>query len=210
LTLYLNEICSAIVVNSRHPDLYNGYHVMILDTPEINALATPGGHIFITRGMLEAVNSEDALAAILAHEIAHIQLSHGEKVIKEMKVTRDLSAVANRAATIATREASLSARKLYFDNSVREMVTTLIQNGYSRDQEFAADTYALALLALAGYAPSSLVDVLNILQRSGASGGINSTHPSPAQRITNVQRDIPRYRVQDTRPFRASRFTVTR
>ncbi|AEF85389.1 peptidase, M48 family [Treponema primitia ZAS-2] len=209
-TLYLNTICSAITVNSPQPNLYNGYHVMILDTPELNAFATPGGHIFITRGMLEAANSEDALAAVIAHEIAHIQLNHGATLIKEMKDIRDLSNVADRAAAIATREASLNERTMLFDNSVREMVNTLIQNGYAREQEFAADTYALRLLSLAGYVPSSLVDVLNSIQKTGTSGGINGTHPSPAQRITNVQRELPRYRTQDTRSFRASRFTVTK
>jgi predicted Zn-dependent protease len=206
LTLYLNEICSAITINSLDPNLYNGYHVMILDNQEINAFATPGGHIFITRGMLGALNTEDTLAAVFAHEIAHIQLNHSVEIIKEMKVTQELTAVADRAARIATREASLSARKMYFGNSVREMVTTLVRNGYSRDQEFAADTYALELLAKAGYTPSSMVDVLNILQKSRASGGINSTHPSPAQRIANIRGGIPRYRIQDTRNYRASRF----
>jgi predicted Zn-dependent protease len=204
--LYLNKVCSSITLNSFQPDLYNGYHVMILDSPEINAFSTPGGHIFITRGMLGVIDSEDALAAIFAHEIAHIQLNHAAEIIKNMKLTQDLSATANRAAAIATREASLNERKMLFDNSVREMVNTLIQNGYARDQEFAADTYALALLALAGYSPSGLVDVLNILQKTG---GLNSTHPSPAQRLTNVQRSISKYRVQDSRSFRVSRYTTS-
>jgi predicted Zn-dependent protease len=203
---YLNQICAAITVNSPMPDSYNGYHVGILDSPELNAFATTGGHIFVCRGLMEALTTEDALAAVLAHEIAHIQLRHGVELIKNMRLTRELSNAADRAAGIAAREAGLGQRKVLFDNSVREMVTTLIVNGYTHKQEFEADAYALKLLADAGYSPASMVDVLTILQKTKRGGGINGTHPLPAQRITNVQRELPRYRVQDTRSFRASRF----
>jgi predicted Zn-dependent protease len=209
-TRYLNEICAALTINSPMPDVYNGYHVMILDSPELNAFATTGGHIFITRGLLETLKTEDALAAIFAHEIAHIQLYHSVDLIKYMRITRDLSNAADRAAGIAAREASLSERKTLFDNAVREMVTALVVNGYSQEQEFQADIYAVKLLTLAGYSPASLVDALTILQGTTATSGFNSTHPSPTQRIANVQQEMTRnkqrYQVQDTGSFRASRF----
>jgi predicted Zn-dependent protease len=212
-TRYLNEICAAIVVNSPMPDIYNGYHVLILDSPELNAFATTGGHIFITRGLIETLQTEDALAAIIAHEIAHVQLNHSVDLIKQMRLTRELTGIADRSAATAARAASLSERKILFDNSVREMVTTLVINGYSRDQEFQADIYAVRLLALAGYSPASLVDALTLLQRAPGTGGFNSTHPTPAQRITNVRQEMTRnrqfYQIQDTHSFRASRFEGT-
>ena len=62
---YLNEICSAIVINSDKPVLYKGYYVAILDTDEVNAFATSGGHILVSRGLLQCAKSEDALAAVL-------------------------------------------------------------------------------------------------------------------------------------------------
>ncbi|MDR0597461.1 MAG: M48 family metalloprotease [Treponema sp.] len=207
---YLNEICAAITVNSPMPDMYNGYHVMILDAPELNAFATSGGHIFITRGLLEALPSEDALAAVLAHEIAHIQLQHSVELIRHMRITRDLSHAADRAADIAAREASLRERKTLFDNAVRNMVTALTVNGYSREQEFQADIYAVRLLSLAGYAPASLADVLALLQKTTTTGGLNGTHPSPAQRGSNVRQELTRnsrfYQAQDTASSRAARF----
>jgi predicted Zn-dependent protease len=207
---YLNEICAALTIHSPLPEIYNGYHVMILDSPELNAFATTGGHIFITRGLVEALASEDALAAVLAHEIAHIQLQHSVGLIKSMRLTRDLSKTADRAAGIAARSASLSERKTLFDNAVRDMVTTLIVNGYNREQEFQADIYAVKLLALAGYSPASLVDVLAILQKTTAPGGFNGTHPAPAQRLSNVRQELSRnkelYQVQDTASFRSPRF----
>jgi predicted Zn-dependent protease len=210
---YLNKICAAIAINSPMPDMYNGYHVMILDSAEFNAFATSGGHIFVTRGLLGTLATEDALAATLAHEIAHIQLQHSVALIRSMRITRDLSTTADRAAGIAARAASLSERKTLFDNAVRDMVTTLIVNGYSQEQEFQADIYAVRLLALAGYSPASLLDVLGILQRTTEAGGFNNTHPSPARRIDNVRQELTRnrqfYQGSDTGSFRSSRFAAS-
>ena len=209
-TRYLNEVCAAVTVNSPIPEIYSGYHVMLLDAPELNAFATTGGHIFITRGLLEKLATEDALAAVLAHEIAHIQLQHSVDLIKYMRITRDLSNTADRAASVAARAASLSERQTLFDNAVRDVVTALVVNGYSQEQEFQADIYAVKLLAAAGYSPSSLIDVLTLLQNTAGSGGFNSTHPSPARRIANVRQELTRnsrlYQIQDTVSFRAARF----
>jgi predicted Zn-dependent protease len=208
LTDYLNAICGVLVMHSDKPLIFNGYHVMILDSPEINAFATSGGHIFVTRGLINGADSEDALAAVLAHEIAHIQLRHGVKLIENMRLAEDLSAASDRAGRIAGRGSPAEQRTALFISSVQEMVNAMLISGYAQAQEFEADTAALALLAKAGYAPSSLIDVLNALsqRQSLQSGGFNNTHPSPALRITNVERAIGRYRIPDTRSFRLDRF----
>ncbi|GHV77539.1 peptidase M48 [Spirochaetia bacterium] len=204
-TGYLNQICAAITINSPVPVIYNGYHVAILDSPDMDAFATPGGHIFVCRGLLEALPNEDALAAVLAHGIATIQLRQSIEIIKDMRLTQDLSNVADQAARIA----GLNEKKMGFENSVREMVNTLVVNGYSRKQVFEADIYALKLLAIAGYSPSSLVDVLTLFQQRGNAGSSNGTHPQPALRIANIQRELTLHPVQDTRSFRASRFALS-
>ncbi|GHV18685.1 hypothetical protein FACS189493_8230 [Spirochaetia bacterium] len=100
---YLNHICAAITINSPMPDMYNGYHAAILDSPELNAFAATGGHIFVCRGLLASLTGEDAVAAVLAHEIAHIQLRHSEELIKNMKLDQEFSDAAARAARIAAR-----------------------------------------------------------------------------------------------------------
>jgi predicted Zn-dependent protease len=210
---YMNRICAALAVNSPMPDVYNGYHVMLLDSQELNAFATSGGHIFITRGLVAALATEDALAAVLAHEIAHIQLQHSVELIRSMRITRDLTDVADRSAGIAARAASISERKTLLDNAVRNIVTTLVMNGYSQEQEFQADIYAIKLLALAGYSPASLIDVLSILGGTTGPGGFNGTHPPPSRRIANVRQELTRnrhlYQVEDTASFRASRFATS-
>lgn len=206
LTRYLNRICQTIVINSSQPELYNGYHVIILDSPEYNAFATPGGHIFITIKLIETASSEDMLAAIIAHEISHIILKHGLSIIDEMKIANEASSMAGQAAAFSGRNANTD-RFMQFRNSIAKSLDTLMKNGYSQTQEFDADRQAVELLVKSGYNPGALVDVLKILQKSQSSqqGGFNSTHPSPAERISNAEKIRVRS-PQDTRRFRIPRF----
>ncbi|MDR2370296.1 MAG: M48 family metallopeptidase [Treponema sp.] len=207
LSGYLNKICGAIVINSPRPGIFNGYHVMILDSPEINAFATTGGHIFITLGFVRTAGGEDMLAAVIAHEIAHIQLRHSMEMIKDSGLYRDMSDVVKRARGLASRE----ERRQIFDRSVSEMVNTIFTNGYSQAQEFDADAYAMKLLAAAGYEPGSLIDVLEALNQNQPvfSPGINTTHPPPPLRIANARKNAGGYNIQDTRAFRLRRFNST-
>jgi len=189
LTNYVNLICQAIVINSPRPVAFNGYHAAILDSAEVNAFASPGGHIFITRGLIEAAKSEDALAAVIAHEIAHIQLSHGLRAIQS---NRDLEDWLGQ-----------------FSLSGARTITDRLNAGFSRVQEFDADITALSLLAASGYNPQSLPEMLKELDRiqSGRGGGFNNTHPSPASRMTNAAVAANRYaNITDTGRFRQRRF----
>jgi len=210
LTSYLNKICAAITLNSPRPDVYNGYHAAILDSNEINAFATSGGHILVTRGLINAAKSEDALAGVIAHEVAHIQLQHSIKAIRTSRITQALMVTGASAAGAA---AGMNVNQLtdVFTESVGEIVHTIVNNGYSQSQEFDADNTALSLLASAGYNPSGLIDMLkelNNVQRN-SSGGFNKTHPTPAQRITNAEKSVGKYKVTDTRSYRQDRFSST-
>jgi predicted Zn-dependent protease len=187
---------------------------MILNSNEINAFATSGGHIFITQGLLNCTNSEDSLAAVIAHEIAHIQLQHSIKAIRTSRITQAILITGTSAAGIAAQNTGLNLKELtdIFDESVSEIVSTLVNSGYSREQEFEADALALALMASAGYQPSSLIDMLRVLEQNQprSPGGFNKTHPAPAQRIANAEKNIQNYPVQDTRTFRRSRYSALR
>jgi predicted Zn-dependent protease len=207
LTNYLNLICNSIVINSPRPDVYNGYHVAILDNNEINAFATPGGHIFVTRGLIAAAKNEDALAAVIAHEVAHIQLKHAIKAIKSSRITQALLTTGTNAAGAA---AKMDVNQLtdVFNESVGEIVQTMVSNGYSQNQEYEADNMAMTLMAGAGYYPSALVDMLGELKtaQSKTSGGFGKTHPSPDQRITNAKKSVDKLKVADTRSNRQIRY----
>jgi predicted Zn-dependent protease len=210
LTQYVNRICQTLAINSSQPTAYNGYHVIILDSAEFNAFASPGGHIFITKGLAAAAASEDMLAAVIAHELAHIMLKHSIDIINEVRFTDDMMAVADRAASIAAKNSTSAAQLLYFRESVAKSIDTLMKNGYAQSQEFNADMEAVVLLAYAGYDPSALVDMLRVLQRvqSSQKGGWYTTHPSPRERIANLE--TLRFRATDTRKYRAPRFKSMR
>ena len=209
LTAYLNNICAAITINSPRPDIYNGYHVALLDNDEINAFATSGGHIFVTRGLVNAAKSEDALAGVIAHEVAHIQLKHSIKVIKNSRVIQAFLVTGTSAVGAAT----LTDVKQLTDamnESVGEIVHTLINSGYSKPQEFEADNTALSLMAKAGYNPSGLIEMLKSLSAVQTTGvGFGKTHPSPARRISNAKRSVKKYKVTDTSASRTTRFVET-
>jgi predicted Zn-dependent protease len=208
LARYVEKVCVAITVNSPMPEFYNGYHIMILDSTEINAISSPGGHIFITRGLLELTGSEDDLAAIIAHEVAHIQLAHAVAIINRVKLTEDLGALGAASAATAAKEASVPERTVLFGNAVVELVNTLMKNGYSQALEYEADLYALALLAVSGYQSSALINMLNVLRQAqpGRPGGLYDTHPGPASRIAALEPHLAKYRTEDTRAWRTGRF----
>jgi predicted Zn-dependent protease len=211
LTRYVNRICQTLVINSSQPVAFKGYYVIILDSPEFNAFASPGGHIFLTRRLVEAATSEDMLAAVIAHELAHIILKHGLSMISDMSLSNEMAATADRAADFSGNSPA-AQRLTFFRSSVTAIIDTMVKNGYSQPQEFAADREAIAILAASGYDPRALVDMLRILQRAQRSqgGGFNTTHPAPAQRIANVEGVARQYRIQDTRSYRVPRFRNSR
>lgn len=210
---YLNEICYTLVINSDKPELYNGYHVAILDSDEINAFASSGGHILVTRGLLKCTNSEDALAAVLAHEISHIHLQHGIKAIKSNRVTNALMATAGTAIVVAN-DGSKEALELVgaFDDSVKEIVTKMVDSGYSQNQEFDADKNALKIMASAGYNPNAMKEMLLLIKASSTSTnkGFGKTHPSADDRMKKLESEYAKYSVPNTMDARKNRFKTVK
>ena len=86
LTRYINLIGTAVAAYSSRPETYAGYHFLILDSAEINALAAPGGFVFITKGLLAVCRDEEMLAAVLAHEVGHVAGKHGLQAIKQSRL----------------------------------------------------------------------------------------------------------------------------
>jgi predicted Zn-dependent protease len=207
---YLNRICQALVVNSDYPSPYKGYFVMILDSNEYNAFATPGGHIFITKRLAESAASEDMLAAVIAHELAHIVLRHGITIINESKFENEMSALADMMAGMAASQSAEAAHASNFRDSISKNIDVLMKSGYSQTQEFEADFEAALMLVYAGYDPNALLDIFQILQRvrDSQNSGIFSTHPSPEHRIANLEKY--NLRKNDTLRYRAQRFRSIR
>ncbi|MCX8027976.1 MAG: M48 family metalloprotease [Thermodesulfovibrionales bacterium] len=183
---YVNLVGLTLSYHSDKPNTYGGYHFAILDTMEKNAFACPGGLIFITKGMLLTAKNEDELAAILAHEIAHINSRDGISAISSARWTEALTVI---GTTAAKQYGSPEFGKLVsiFEGSIEDVFKTIVVNGYSQQQEFSADERAVEFLRRAGYNPSALHDVISTLNLQGAAGGgIMKTHPSSSERLERL------------------------
>jgi len=187
-TEYVNRLGQALALASPQPYLFKGYRFMILDADDINAFATPGGHVFITRGMIRLAESEDDLAAVLAHEISHIVLQHGMKTIKSARITSSAVDLLKTSADALT-EGQLAELTETFAGSIEDMTQTLVTNGYSRATEREADAAAVSLLATVGYDPAGLVRVLTRMSEVMDPEGPDfaKTHPDPLDRVEWVE-----------------------
>ena len=206
-TAYANKICAAITQASDMPLLYKGYYVGILDTDEVNAISSPGGHILITRGLMECAGDEDALAAVIAHEIAHIQLGHSVKAIKSNRATNELIKAVGDELPHSGNARILADLGVNVDVMVEELATS----GYSKTQEFQADKKALSLMSDAGYDPQAMQDMLNLLKlkEEGQTTGFCKNHPDAASRIKNIKGDLKKYKKEYNRKVRTARFEKT-
>lgn len=185
LTRYVNAVGQAVAYSSDRPETYAGYHFLVLDTDEVNAMAAPGGFIFITRGLLKRCSNEEMLAAVLAHEVGHVAARHGLQSIKKTRLVEAFRLLGSEAAR---RSGSEELAKLagVFEDVLGDVVSVLVERGYDRKFEYEADESALKFTTSTGYAPSGLTTFLEVLKKEApASGGPGwfKTHPAPADRL---------------------------
>ena len=206
-TMYLNLLGQTLAQASDRPETFGGYHFAILDSKEINAFAAPGGLIFVTRGMLRCTTNEDALAAVLAHEIAHVQYKHGLQAIKKSRVSSALATAALEGVQSQTGGA-VSTLTGVFQDSITDITTTMINNGYSRAFEREADQGAVTIIQRVGYDPHGLIDMLRVMEARLDPDGQDfaKTHPSPASRIQDIQKIIGEYSEVKSPDARQKRF----
>lgn len=186
-TLYVNEVGETVAKKSSMPRTYRGYHFGILETSEPNAYACPGGIILITRGLIKECQNEDELAAILAHEAAHVAHKDGVKSINKARWTEVLTSTGAEAARQYGGGVAGSLVSM-FESSIDDVFKTLVVNGYSREAEATADREAVTTLTRAGYDPGALAAILGRLSsKGGGGGGIFRSHPLTADRVQAVK-----------------------
>lgn len=190
-TTYLNVMENDLASFSDKPETFGGYHVLILDTDEINAFAAPGGLLLVSRGLLRCATSEDMVAAILAHETSHVVLGHGLSAIKQSRKT---AAYKNLALAGVAAFGSPEARQLtdIFKDSISDITNTLVNSGYARDLELQADQMALVIMKRAGYDPLAFDAMLKIMETRIKPGGLDfaKTHPDPKDRSAAVEKTL--------------------
>ena len=185
LTRYVSLVGKSLALHSNRTEF--DYHFAVLDTDHVNAYSTPGGYIFVTRGALELVKDEAELAAVLAHEIAHVTERH---IVRELDIRdKDVSAAGSLGQLLGGAGGSAN---IAFMQVVDKATEILFETGYRQQDELDADRVGTLLLATTGYDPTSLQRYLNRVQaHNGESGqSINTTHPPSQERVEELARLI--------------------
>ncbi|MDY0297771.1 MAG: M48 family metallopeptidase [Acidobacteriota bacterium] len=178
VSAYLTQLGTYIALRSERPQTFLGYRFALLDTDEVNAFAAPSGIIFVTRGLVEACEDEDELAAALAHEVSHIVSRDPTQAIKSDRMKGFAMTTAAELARGGNETVQL------FRNMVSDVSNTLLEKGYSRSQEKKADLAAVALLEKCGFNSAAIVSLLeSFAEREVRKAAIYSAHPSAQKRL---------------------------
>lgn len=176
----LARIVGRVVAASDKPD--QSYRITILNAPAVNAFALPGGYLYVTRGLLALANDSSEVAAVLAHEMAHVTADHAiarqNKARTAMIVSRVVTDVLN----------DNDAGRLALASSQRSLAS------FSRQQELEADAIGVKTIGRAGYDPFAAARFLTAMSRfaayRSASNGIDdkrpeflASHPTTPERI---------------------------
>lgn len=198
---YVDQVGQTVALGSAFPYPYRGYYFIVLDTPDVNAFATPGGFVFVTTGMVKFLRNEDELAAILGHEVGHVELHHGMRAIQEGKQTKALGGLLQDLAA----DTSVGKDLGEVLGPLSDEVYKSVANGYSSDLEAEADARSAEICAKLGYDPSVL---LAVLERFRAYKGNYGGAGYPKERAELYAGKIQQagYAVPAPVPERVSRF----
>jgi predicted Zn-dependent protease len=175
---YIDGVGRKIVAVSHNPNF--DYHFTAVNDKSINALALPGGYIFITKGMLLKLKSESQLAGILAHETVHV-VARDTANMMSREIGMNILLVAVMSQTSSEGAATVAA-----------LTSQILTLKYSREDEKTADLGGLDYMVRAGYNPYGMVETMQMLEKEDAIRSVEflSTHPSPENRIDYIRARI--------------------
>ena len=192
LQRYVQGVAMPLARVSHRPTL--DWQFQVMDSPVVNAFAAPGGYIFVTRGLLAAVNDEAELAGVLAHEIGHVTARHSARNYSQ-------SLLAGLGVQLGTALAGSYGNLV---GPLLEVGTGMLFLKYSRDDERQADALGVEYAAKGGYDTNRMADFFVTLQsqetlEGGGGGGLPewfSTHPSPVDREAAVRAQTAAWRAK--------------
>lgn len=181
LQAYVNKVGLWIALHTDRASL--PWRFGVLDTDSVNAFATPGGYVFITRGMLLRMRDESELAGVLAHEISHVVEKHALNTMR-------------KSALVGMASDALSRNKPEYAKLV-SAGTEIFARGLDKEDEFAADRIGVVLATRAGYDPYGLPAVLQTLSsinpKDDAVALMFKTHPDSETRLELVSNSMEGY-----------------
>ena len=157
----------------------------VLDSAIINAMALPGGYIYVTRGMLAHLNNEDQLATVIAHEIGHVAARHAARQAWQQQIGQGLLL----GGAVLSQGLGLPAQNIL---NLGGMAAQLVFLRYSREDELEADKLGVEYASAAGYDSREVIaffQTLNRIQEKEGQGmpSFLATHPNPGDRIQRIQ-----------------------
>jgi len=183
VTTYVSLVGKVLAQNSSRP--YLDWQFVVLDTDGVNAFASPGGIVHVTRGLLGLVRNESELAGVLGHEVTHVTAKHTVRAIEKNKVISLGAEQVGNSSSLGQSVLSQLASAAY---------KNIISNAFDRDDEMEADRVGIGLANKAGYSPRGLSDVLERLQERNKNqdqpNGLFASHPLIKDRIANISSAI--------------------
>jgi predicted Zn-dependent protease len=199
LQAYVDGVGQKLAAGSHRARLK--WSFTVLDSPEVNAFALPGGYVYVTRGIMAYLESEAELAGVLGHEIGHVTARHGAQQATRQTgagIGVGLVAIGGALLEMATGVPGVAQ----VAGSVAQAGAAGLIASYSRDQELQADQLGAEYLARSRYDPANMVDVIQVLKdqeryaaeaakEAGrappASAGWLASHPSNDQRLRQIR-----------------------
>ena len=170
--------------NGMEAELRNfNWSFSLVENPSVNAFALPGGKVVIYTGLLPVTQTEEALAVVVGHEIAHIIAHHATERVSQQLALQGVG-VLGGALLGNSQRAQIGMAVFGLGAQYGVMLP------FSRQQEHEADEIGLAIMALAGYDPRAAVPFWTRMMQMGSGGNIPaflSTHPSDAARIAHIE-----------------------
>ena len=182
------------------------FRFKIVDQAEPNAFAIPGGYVFVSRGLLAFINSEDELAGILAHEISHVTMRHHARQAQRGILPAVLALPGAAVGQVVGEDVGK------FINAPIDAAGKAYVASYGRGQESEADRVGMQLAARAGYDPAALATALDTLERTvnvltGKAQDFSffDSHPKTPTRIADIHREAAAITWQPAKPFAKNR-----
>ena len=204
LQAYVNDIGQRLAKQSHRSNLQ--WTFTVLDSPEINAFALPGGYVYITRGIMAYLDSEAELAGVIGHEIGHVTARHGA----QRATSQQNAGIGVLAATVlgVVLESAGVGGAAQTASQIGQGLAAGRLASYSREQETQADQLGAEYLSRNRYNPRNMVDVIQVLKnqerfaadqsraegRAAPTGGSwLASHPSNDKRLADIQQVAATY-----------------
>lgn len=185
----IQRVAAPLIAASTRPEFQ--WEIVVLDDNAVNAWSLPGGKLAVNKGLLRYVANEDELAAVISHEIGHVDRSHALEEMKTERFTSSLSNSARGALASQTSGATAIASTAVAD-ALQEPMMKMATSGYSRGAEREADAYIFNIFAKSGNDPRKAPDFFRTLTQlaphdTKGTTSLFSTYPDTMERIALLQ-----------------------